>query len=212
MRRLTRGLFCITILAAALACDGDDETSSPASSAPPGPTTTTAAPTTTTSAPELVDPKRGFSTDDFTVQRQLPEDGVTTGLTDARLGAATGYDRVTFEFEALPSNVHVGYVEESYSASNDGCAVEGLPAGPKLAARFYISGTRTAPPDDPAGKATYPGPDRLASPDTNSIVEARIVCEFEGGLEWVLTLREQRPFRIDVLDNPTRFVIDVQSG
>jgi hypothetical protein len=201
--------LAVVAVAAAAACD-DEEQAGPAPRT--SSTATTLPPTTTASALELVDPNRGFSTDDFAVQRQLPEDGVTTGLTGARLGAASGYDRVTLEFEALPSNLDVGYVEESYSASNDGCAVEGLPAGPKLAARFYISGTRTGPAEDPASKPTYTGPDRLASPDTKSIVEARIVCEFEGGLEWVLTLREQRPFRIDVLDNPARFVIDVQTG
>ena len=51
---------------------------------------------------------------------------------------------------------------------------------------------------------------RVVRPSVNNLVEMRMVCDFEGQVEWVLGVRSPREFRVLELFDPARLAIDVE--
>ena len=60
---------------------------------------------------------------------------------------------------------------------------------------------------DERGRATLR--DRVIRPSVANIVEMRMVCDFEGQVEWVLGVRSPGEFRVLQLFDPARLAIDV---
>jgi hypothetical protein len=44
----------------------------------------------------------------------------------------------------------------------------------------------------------------------NAILESRQTCDFEGHVTWAIGLKGQQRFKVTLLQNPTRVVIDVK--
>ncbi len=122
-------------------------------------------------------------------------------LQDVRVGKNAGYDRVVFEFAGttLP-----GY-EVRYIQTARDCA-PGSPVTTSGPAQLQIT-LRPAAAHDTNGKATFTP--KVAPAGFDSIKEAKVTCDFEGVVGWVVGTVE-KPFRVIELLNPPRIAIDVQ--
>lgn len=128
------------------------------------------------------------------------EPGGVVTITEARIADNQGFDRIVIEMgDDLPS-WEVRYLEEAYQCGS-GFLVEGV-ANP-LAIRIT-----PARAHDFEGNVTVE--DRDQYPGLGSITRALIVCDFEGQVEWVLSIPTPRPFRVMELHEPARLVVDVR--
>ena len=165
-------------------------------------TTATATATATPSPSETVD-LGDFSTDPVT-EGGFPELGDPIGYgTAVRVGNHEGYDRVTFEFSGSGTpSYQVQYTDDPRSqGSGDPVDVEGD-------AILQVSITSVEVPGDPAPSMT--------TPDTDGTVFAQVEGiwgGFEGYGETFLGINGgERPFHVQVLEDPMRLVVDVENG
>jgi hypothetical protein len=156
----------------------------------------------TTRSCQPTNPFPDFNTDPKTVN------GSATGqnpavLTDVRIGAHPdeGFDRIVFEFSGnLPDSTRI-----RYEASAVQCG-SGM-TEPVAGAGTLIVHMTDARAHDEMGQVTVPD---LDLPGTGTaILEAVSICDFEGVVNWAVGTPNQRPFRVTVLNNPSRIVIDV---
>lgn len=148
-------------------------------------------------------PHQDFDTDPVVIN------GSATGmnpaiLTDVRIGAhpAEGFDRIVFEFEgALPDQTRIRY---EASAVQCGSGMTEPVAGNGTII-VHMTDTRAHTEE---GESTV---DDLDIPGTGSaILEAVSICDFEGIVQWAVgTPNSSRAYRVTVLQNPSRIVIDV---
>ena len=131
-------------------------------------------------------------------------------LTDVRVGAhpeSGGWDRIVFEFEDVEGvpGAHPGglieYTEDvSQCGSGDAVEVEGEAI---LHVRFEMTQAH-----DEAGQATV---DELEIDGPgNAIVHSRSICDFEGIVEWAVGTSGEENFKVALLEDPSRVVIDVK--
>lgn len=156
-----------------------------------------------TTGPCQPNPGAGFSTDPIVVN------GTSTGmdpaiLTDVRIGAHPdeGFDRIVFEFEdELPDQTRIRY---EASAVQCGSGMTEPVAGNGTII-VHMTDTRAHTEE---GESTL---DDLDIPGTGSaILEAVSICDFEGIVQWAVgTPNSSRAYRVTVLQNPSRIVIDV---
>jgi hypothetical protein len=187
-----------------LGSDDPDSEPSASPSASPSPSTVTETTTATaTPSPSETPDLEGFSTDPV-VEGGFPELGDDIGYgTAVRVGSHEGYDRVTFEFSGSGTpSYQVQYTDDPRSqGSGDTVEVEGD-------AVLQVTVTSVAIPDDP-------GPS-MTTPDTDGTVFAQaegIWGGFEGYGETFLGIEGgERPFKVTVLQDPMRVVVDVANG
>ncbi|MBA5847029.1 AMIN-like domain-containing (lipo)protein [Gordonia amicalis] len=132
-------------------------------------------------------------------------EGARLTVTDIRIGAHDGFDRVVYELggTGLPG-WRVSYVDD---AVQDG---SGFPVDVAGNAILEVRITGSAYPFD-SGVEPYDGPDPVRAQPGGSVVEVRSALVFEGVTQSFVGVSEPgRPFSVDVLTNPTRLVIDVQ--
>jgi hypothetical protein len=126
-------------------------------------------------------------------------------LTDARVAAQAGFDRVALQFDGAVPGYLIEYSDGPFlnTAGNE-VAVEGdafirvimEPAsGVDLSVDPFVE--------------TYEGPDRISS-DTVNVTEAVLVDDFEANMVWVIGVKTKAPFAVSTLEDPNRLVIDVQ--
>lgn len=128
------------------------------------------------------------------------EPGELATITEARIAENQGFDRIVIEMgDDLPS-WEVRYLEEA-SHCGSGFPVEGVEN--PLAIRIT-----PARAHDLEGNVTVE--DRDQYPGLDTITRALIVCDFEGNVEWVLSVPTPRPFRVMELHEPARLVVDVR--
>jgi hypothetical protein len=183
--------------------DSDVEPSaSPSASESPS-TVTESATATVTATPSETPDLEGFSTDPV-VEGGFPELGDPIGWgTAVRVGQHEGYDRVTFEFSGSGTpSYQVQYTDDPRSqGSGDPVPVEGD-------AVLQVTITSVQVPEDPAPSMT--------TPDTDGTVFAQVEGiwgGFEGYGETFLGIDGgERPFKVTVLQNPMRLVVDVANG
>ncbi len=140
----------------------------------------------------------------------LPDTGAASGddvgtLSDLRLGAHPGYDRVVLEFNgpATPS-WHVRYVDRAI-ADGSGFVIP-VDGG----AILEITCFPVAVPYD--GRDPYTGPATLRAAGTTAIVEVTWWSIFEGDLQaFVGVSGGEHPFRAFALSDPARIVVDVRT-
>jgi hypothetical protein len=138
------------------------------------------------------------------------EDGVYMNLTDVRVGAHNGFDRVVFQFEEPDPN----------------------PAGNGGIPRFQIKTAKPPFTEDPSdlpidvegdafariifqgasgydfdGNATYDGPRRL-TPGFGTLAQVVEGGDFEATMTWILGLSRPTCWQITELHDPDRLVID----
>ena len=117
------------------------------------------------------------------------ETGVPAALLRSVTAAsAVGYDRVVFE---LASDTAPGY-RVQYAA------------GP---VRSCASGDVAH--DDQGNPLPRERDLMLGLP---SVREAKLVCDFEGQVEWVLGVTTTEPYRVTELTGPARLLLDVKQG
>ena len=204
MRFLPAGVCAALLLTA---CGTDD--GAPTDAGP------TASPTASPPATELPDdPAVEPPSDDGpvapvgngnTAESVAPGNGPPVGLTDVRLGAHDGFDRIVFEVAGEgQAGWEVGYTDEP-RAQGSGAPVE-VPGDAVLG----ITLTNIALPGDvPEDVQPWEGPDQQAIPGAavlDTLVEDTI---FEGRYTFFAGLDRQRPFAVSALASPQRIVVDI---
>ena len=135
------------------------------------------------------------------VAMEKPQSFMTT-LTSVRAARHPEFDRVVLEFsgDGLPG-YHLEYVDRPVRACGSGEVVP-MPGDAWLAIRLTPSQAH-----DENGRATLRG--RVIRPSVANILEMRMICDFEGQVEWVLAVRSPGQFRVLELFEPSRLAIDV---
>ena len=220
MRRSSAALL-VLVLAACTAStspspDGSlGPTTSAATTAPPTTATTptaepTPAPTSTPSTPP--EPTAGLG--DFVCSFPYAVDGNAerAQISDVRVGAHEGYDRIVFEFEkGIPAlDVKVG--KPPFTKDPSGLPLE--VAGDVFLVVTLRGGTALTP----TGQVTYDGPTDFTpgfTPDHPPLVRFVQAGDFEAQSEWVAGLTkpvgmtEPDCIRVFALSDPDRLVIDL---
>lgn len=126
-------------------------------------------------------------------------------VTDVRLGAHDGFDRIVFQTAGEGrAGYRVGYTEDPRSAGS------GAPVGVPGAATLGITLTGIALPGDaPPGATPWDGPERQRIAGSQVLVELVEDTLFEGRYAFFAGLTGEQPFAVGRLDDPPRIVVDV---
>ncbi|OBF20027.1 hypothetical protein A5727_09690 [Mycobacterium sp. ACS4331] len=122
-----------------------------------------------------------------------------------RLARHDGYDRLVLEFTDRVPGYTVGYRPLPAYADASG---EEIPL-PGANAQLQVTLTPATAAGWTDGPVTYSGPPTVTA-DTTVVTAAKSAGDFEAVLTWVVGMRAQVPFRVDVLGGPPRLVVDVQ--
>jgi hypothetical protein len=218
-------LACAGIM---LACDDGDEmpatntptaasTATPVTPATPAATARSATPTSAVTprpsaspspTPSRIDgtvaPQNFGSTDPVTVKSNPDPLRGTALLRDVRLGVHPeegGWERIVFEFgDTLPPGT-ISYVP-SVAACGSGAPVM-VKGDAVLAVRFSQAAAHTD-----AGQPTLPRTTLEGA--GNTILEARQTCDFEGEVAWAIGVKDRQRFKVTLLAEPRRVVIDIK--
>jgi len=216
MRRGTiTALLTLVVGASLLTACGNDSGDDPTTE-PTGDATTTAEPTDepTTDEPTSNEPTDGTDapSDDAADGPPFPAEVADQSnevfeselkLVDVRVAEHPGFDRLVLEFEGEGEpGWRVGYVEE---ASREG---SGEPITLDGDAILQVAATHVMPGDM---TGYYDGPQQF-DPDTEVIDDVFVDGAFEGYTTVYLGLDEVEVFRVFVLTEPSRLVVDVQEG
>lgn len=133
---------------------------------------------------------------------QASSDALVT-VTDIRLGRHDGFDRVVFETDGTGTpGWDVRYVDAAASqGSGDPIEVEG-------GAVLQVTLTGVGLPGD-TGVEEYSGPRRLSAADTEVVTEVVWDATFEGTSVAFTGVTEETPFRVYLLEDPARVVLEV---
>lgn len=104
---------------------------------------------------------------------------------------------------------YVEYASDREGLGDAGCVPPERSEGADLVVSLHGTGTSEGVYPD-LGRRSYTGRDRVRPTSTTEIREAVFFCEFEATVEWVLVIRERRPFRVTILSDPPRLSVDVQ--
>jgi hypothetical protein len=122
---------------------------------------------------------------------------------DIRLGGQGGFDRVVFEVGGTGTpGWDVRYVDVA-SSQGRGEAVD--VAGEAI---LQVSLTGIGYPYD-TGVTEYRSPHPLSAADTHSVTEVVYDATFEGTAVAFVGTKAQAPFRVYLLNDPTRVVLEV---
>jgi hypothetical protein len=213
MRTRPRVVVRLALLTAVLAasalvtgCTGDDEPTPPAS---------TAAASTPAGGEETGTPATDSATDEdggtdappfpanasADTQEQSADARVT--VRDIRIGRHDGFDRVVFEVGGTGTpGWDVRYVDEASSQGS------GEPVDVAGEAVLQVTVTGAGYPDD-TGVTEYAGPDPLSVADTEVVTEVAFDATFEGTTVAFVGTTARWPFRVYLLENPARVVVEV---
>jgi hypothetical protein len=204
-----------------LACSGNDDdpgtvgtsapptsASSPVATLPTGNATPAASPTSIGGGAPPVDgtvaPQNAGDTAPVTIKSNPdPISGVAT-LRDVRVGAHPeqgGWDRIVFEFADVRPEGTVQYVSSAVQCgSGDPVSLDGEAM---LEVTFEATNAHTD-----AGQSTLKS--RQITGPGNIILESTQTCDFEAQVAWAIGLKSQKNFKVTLLSNPTRVVIDIK--
>lgn len=228
--------FAAALLSLSMAACGDDEplasnvTATPSLSVPP----TASAPTSTASpapartgtpivavpgtpppppplpspVPGRVDgtvaPQNAGSTEPVTVKANPDPLPGSALLRDVRAGVHPeegGWDRIVFEFAGDLPPGSISYVPAVVACGS------GAPVSVRGGAVLRVRFDQVAAHDD-AGQVTIPRTSFTGSGST--VLEARQICDFEGQVEWAIGVKDRQRFKVTLLPNPRRVVIDIK--
>jgi hypothetical protein len=120
-----------------------------------------------------------------------------------RVTADAGYDRVVFEFadSALPGYL-IEYPEGPIRQCGSGDEV------PLAGSGQMIVRLEPAQAHDERGNSTIPN--REWAPRLPVVREMKLVCDFEGQVEWAIGLAARRPFRVIEVAPSAHIIVDVR--
>src|SRR5881628_3503059 len=137
------------------------------------------------------------------IHRARPIPGPPALLRAVETGSGPGYDRVVFEFagDSVPG-YHVEYVTAPVRRCGAGEPVALAGAG-RLVVRF-----EPARGHDEQGN---PSPaERERATGLPAVKDMKLVCDFEGQVEWVLGVAAAAPYRVSETTAPARLVVDIR--
>lgn len=212
------GALVLAIALAAAGCDAGDggdgdppdggagdtvaPTTSPATEPDGDGTTTSAAPTTTTTAEPVARPSSEPRRSD------AYPDGDGALLTDVRVEALPGLDRVVFELDGDAPGWSARFADPPVTERPSGEPVE-VEGGAFLDVSMSRASTVDLSGEEP--EVAFEA-ERVDAPGAPTVTELVKIEDFEGVLAWVIGLDRQRPFAVAVLDDPTRVVVDIPHG
>jgi hypothetical protein len=123
-------------------------------------------------------------------------------LVSARAAAHDGYDRLVLEFRDQLPGYTIGYVASELQQCGSGRPVE------LSTPHALIVDLSPAAAHDEQGNAAGP---RSLAPGLPVLRVARIICDFEGVVEWVVQTERRVPLRVLTLSDPARLVIDLRA-
>jgi hypothetical protein len=124
-------------------------------------------------------------------------------LREIRTAEQNGYDRVVFEFEGGEApNYEMAYMREPAQQCGSGDAVQVAGEG-RLGVKFTPANAHTE-----AGRATIAARERRLN--LPILKELEITCDFEAEVAVVLGVSSPNPFRVLILRDPTRVVVDIK--
>ncbi|GAA3703690.1 hypothetical protein GCM10022377_16730 [Zhihengliuella alba] len=135
----------------------------------------------------------------------VPAEGDELLLEDARVGGHDGFDRIVFDHTdgALPG-YRVEYVEEP-TEPGSGHPIE--MAGSAYLA-VHVTGLRPGMAGEEHGHAVL---DKAWTGDSDILLETVTTSVFEGASSYYVSLDEKRPFSVQMLEDGSRLVIDVEN-
>ncbi|NEK86042.1 hypothetical protein GCU60_09750 [Blastococcus saxobsidens] len=195
---LPAALFTALALLAGCAGDGGSGTS-PSAAPEPGAGSSTAAP-----RPE---PDEPATPSDFPADTEPdtaePSQDARLTVSDVRLGAQEGFDRVVFELGGAGTpGWDVRYVDEP-TADGSGAPVE--VAGESV---LQVRITGAGYPFD-TGVDEYSGPSLMAAAGTGAVTEVVFGATYEGVTSAFVGSTAPRPFRVYLAEDPPRVVVEV---
>lgn len=125
-------------------------------------------------------------------------------LDDIGIAEGNNFDRVVFEFShegELPP-YHLSFVDTPLTECGSGQTV--TPGGEAFLF-VQLLGTRA---HEETGESTIVRDVR--APGLPNLKEIHLLCDFEGVVEWVLAVAQDRPFRVIEAHSPRRLVVDIQ--
>jgi hypothetical protein len=132
-----------------------------------------------------------------------PSPDALVSVTDIRIGRHEGFDRVVFEADGAGTpGWDVRYVD---AASSQGSGAEIEVAG---GAVLQVTITGVGLPTE-TGVEEYGEPDRLSAGDTEMVTEVVWDRTFEGTSVAFVGVTEETPFRVYLLEDPARVVLEV---
>jgi hypothetical protein len=188
--KLIRGAGALTLLL--MSCDGPAEERAPAAAA-----------TAATAAAAVQDTL--FTGTVEAIRRPKPGGpGAPVGtLRAARASQQADYDRIEFEFggDSVPGYV-VAYAVQPVRRCGSGDLVS-LAGSHQLVVRFDPARAH----DDQANVTVA---QREAAPGLPAVKDLKLICDFEGQVEWALGVAGALPFRVEEASDPARLVVDVR--
>lgn len=189
------------------ASNGNSQTGAAAAgpASTPVQSSSTATPTPTLRADEAITAGEDFrGTARATEKKNLNvKESVVAG--HVRSARHDGFDRVVFEFvaEQLPT-YRIEYIDKPVRACGSGDVV-------RFAGDAWLSVRFTgAQAHGPEGDATIPVKDRTQSPNLAVVKDLKMICDFEGEVEWVMGSASPNKYRVLELKNPARLVVDIK--
>jgi len=131
---------------------------------------------------------------------EAAQEGDLVLFTKVRVASQNGFDRVVFEYEGdgVPSYSFSYQDEATQQATGD---LIDLPGSTGL--RGFIHGIAWGEPGN------YEGPKRLTADGTRAVTVVDVGVLFEGDQDPYIGVEGERPYRVTVLRDPTRIVVDV---
>lgn len=217
MRTRPATALTVVMALALLAACGDDDDGDPGatSSSSPSVTATTSAPATSAPPPSSGADGRsaprtgGDDTGDLPFPADtapdtgLPSADAAVTVTGIRTGRHEGYDRVVFDVAGTGTpGWDARYVTEATSQGSG----EPVPVRGEAILRMTLSGVGY--PTE-TGIEEYDGSAPLPGNGTDAVLEVVWDTTFEGTSVAFVGLTAQTPFRVHLLEEPTRVVLDV---
>ena len=199
LRRLA--LIAVASLGAVGCGNGDGDRPQAATTEQPARSGTTT-PATSDASPSTATGGTAFTTTEHTATGQGY--GLLKQVRAAR--QPDGTERVVFEFEGTVPGHRIGFIERPVreDGSGDEVQVEGAAV---LGVHFEpASGVDLSGPEM---RMVYKGPRRLDLA-TSTVVDVVRVTDFEANLDWAIGLDSRVGFKVTVLGDPGRIVVDVE--
>ena len=158
-------------------------------------------PARSTPAPPAV--PEGFEGTVEATEKEAPSSPGSATLAKVRTAPHPGFDRVVFEFQEGPlPGYRVEYLAETarQCGSGDEVRTEG---GGQILVRFHTAQAHTE-----EGHPTVA--ERERRPGLPILKEAKLMCDFEGYVDWVLGVSTRQPYRVMELSEPPRLIVDVR--